>query len=232
VSVALVVSLLTPPFFLSCRCQWKHEGTLRKHRIVNNRNRDTILYSMLNTDWIPASVALKKHIGLDWKPKTVKIADIQSGKDAVPVPTPATKITAPISAASATSSQSVSPSTAAKVTKKSQKKKANSHLNKRREKYESSSDEEDDDDDQLLVPMIATSQPQQKRKKGEAARRTDNISHAFISSLETPPPVASSNGHPLDLSDPNLYGEDHASIPLAAIDWQPVEKKTKAKKKK
>ena len=41
---------------------------------------------MLNSEWIPASIILKKYIGLEWKLKTVKVADIQSGKEAVPTP--------------------------------------------------------------------------------------------------------------------------------------------------
>jgi hypothetical protein len=212
------------------RCQWKHEGTLRKHRIVNNRNRDTILYSMLNTDWIPASVALKKHIGLDWKPKTVKIADIQSGKEAVPILPPATKASASSSPSAGLSQSSPPTSSATAVSKKPPKKKSKTSK-KRREKDESSSSD-DEDEDELLVPMISTSQPKQKKRDANGVRRTDNISHAFISSVETPPPLPSAHdsSHPLDLSDPNLYVDDHAPIPLAAIDWQPVEKRMKKRK--
>ncbi len=73
-----------PSHFL--RCQWKNEGILRKHRIVKNRNRDSALYVMFNSEWITSSVSIKKYIGLDWKPKSVKVADIQSSKEAIPSP--------------------------------------------------------------------------------------------------------------------------------------------------
>lgn len=188
---------------------------------------------MLNTDWIPASIALKKHIGLDWKPKTVKIADIQSGKDAVPTPAPATKASVSAAATKASISAEISPShspgTSATISSKKPPKKKSKITKKRekedREKEDSSSD--DEDEDELLVPMISKSQPTKQMKK-DGVRRTDNISHAFVSSVEAP--SAHDNSHPLDLSDPNLYVDDHAPIPLAAIDWQPVEKRLKKRK--
>ncbi len=41
------------------------EATLRKHRIVRNRNRDTAVYVMLNSDWtLGARAALESNIGL------------------------------------------------------------------------------------------------------------------------------------------------------------------------
>ncbi len=32
-------------------CGFLHEGTLRKHRVIRKRSRDTAVYSMLNSDW-------------------------------------------------------------------------------------------------------------------------------------------------------------------------------------
>ena len=58
------------------RCGFKIEGILRKHRIVNKKNRDSVLYVFLNSDWLDVSTKLKKLIGIDLKPKTKKIADV------------------------------------------------------------------------------------------------------------------------------------------------------------
>ena len=60
------------------------EAVLRKHRVVNNRNRDTALYVMLNSEWDHAAIKLKKYLGIDPKPKGVKLADIESATSAVP----------------------------------------------------------------------------------------------------------------------------------------------------
>lgn len=57
------------------------EAVLRKHRIVHNRNRDTALYSMLNSDWEDIEVRIKKHIGLSLKPVMHNAIEIDSGKD-------------------------------------------------------------------------------------------------------------------------------------------------------
>jgi hypothetical protein len=67
------------------RCGFKIEGILRKHRIVKGRNRDTALYVILNSEWFELSIKLKKWIGIDPNPKTIKVADIQTGKDAIPI---------------------------------------------------------------------------------------------------------------------------------------------------
>lgn len=58
------------------RCGFKIEGILRKHRIVNKKNRDTVLYVFLNSDWLEVSTMLKKLLGIDLKPKAKKIADM------------------------------------------------------------------------------------------------------------------------------------------------------------
>lgn len=58
------------------RCGFKLEGILRKHRIVNKRNRDTALFVFLNSDWQEVSVRLKALLGIDLKPKAKKLADV------------------------------------------------------------------------------------------------------------------------------------------------------------
>lgn len=184
---------------------------------------------MLNSDWIPASIAIKKHIGLDWKPKTVKIADIQSGKDAVsaatisnPTPNPQEQSFTITTPSSADSINSASPagSPAVVASKRSPKKKS-ATPKKRREKGDSS-----DEDEEILVPIVET-QSSKLQTKSKDLIRPENISHAIFSSVETP--VQYDSNRPLDPSDPNLYVEDHI-IPTTAIDWQPVEKRSKKKK--
>ena len=44
------------------------EAVLRKHRIVERRNRDTSLYRILNSDWPTASVALHRLLDVPFKP--------------------------------------------------------------------------------------------------------------------------------------------------------------------
>jgi len=44
------------------------EAVLRKHRIVERRNRDTSLYRVLNSDWPTASVALHRLLDVPFKP--------------------------------------------------------------------------------------------------------------------------------------------------------------------
>ena len=57
------------------------EAVLRKHRIVCNRNRDTVLYSLLNSDWEDAEVKIKMHVGLSLKPVMHNAIEIDSGRD-------------------------------------------------------------------------------------------------------------------------------------------------------
>ena len=63
------------------RCGFSLEVILRKHRIVSNRNRDTALYSMLNSDWDDIEVNIKKYIGLSLKPVMHNAFEIDTGKD-------------------------------------------------------------------------------------------------------------------------------------------------------
>jgi hypothetical protein len=58
------------------RCGFKIEGILRKHRIVNKKNRDTALFVFLNSDWLEVSTKLKQLLGIDLQPKTKKLADV------------------------------------------------------------------------------------------------------------------------------------------------------------
>lgn len=46
-------------------CGFLHEGTLRKHRVMRKRSRDTAVYSMLNSDWkLGAKEALRLRSGI------------------------------------------------------------------------------------------------------------------------------------------------------------------------
>ena len=58
------------------RCGFLLEATLRKHLIVNNRNRDSALYVILNSDWEHVSINVKKYLGLPLVPEKHKIAEI------------------------------------------------------------------------------------------------------------------------------------------------------------
>jgi hypothetical protein len=175
---------------------------------------------MLNSDWIAASISLKKHLGLDWKPKTVKIADIQSGKEAVPSnSTPSPSV----------SSKNVNPSLSSAVASSPKKKKKGNttKINPKQVKAkEDGSSDEDEDEDEILLPIISTAQFKQQKKEPKKT-----VSQAFVSSILVEEALsAESNQQPLDLSDPNLYAEDGVEVPLATIDWRPVEKRTKKKK--
>ena len=58
------------------RCGFQLEATLRKHKIVQNRNRNTSLYVILNSEWI--DVERKLHSLLGYHRVTTKAADIDS----------------------------------------------------------------------------------------------------------------------------------------------------------
>eukprot|EP01041_Mallomonas_annulata_P003185 gene3185-6282_t len=57
------------------RCGFKLEAILRKHRIIARRNRDTAVYSILNSDWNEEEFKLKKYIGIPIT-KVHKVAEI------------------------------------------------------------------------------------------------------------------------------------------------------------
>jgi hypothetical protein len=69
------------------RCGFKMETIMRKHRIVRNRNRDSALYVILNSEWLETAVKLKKYLGIDPKPKTIKLADIEEPDKLFPAKT-------------------------------------------------------------------------------------------------------------------------------------------------
>ena len=59
------------------RCGYVEESIMRKHRIVNSRNRDTAVYVLLNSDWDQINIRLKKILGLDLNKKMHKVAQIE-----------------------------------------------------------------------------------------------------------------------------------------------------------
>lgn len=64
------------------RCGFKLEAVLRKHRIINKRNIDTAVYTLLNSDWNEEEIKLKRYLGLPLN-KTHKIAEIELSKSEV-----------------------------------------------------------------------------------------------------------------------------------------------------
>lgn len=66
------------------RCGFRQEAVLRKHRIQRSRNRDSALYSLLNSDWEEVEAQLKKLLGLPLRPVMHKIGEIERAEDAVP----------------------------------------------------------------------------------------------------------------------------------------------------
>lgn len=59
------------------RCGFEQEAVLRKHRIVQNRNSNTALYTVLNSDWIDIERKLKALLGIPLAPVLHKIAEIE-----------------------------------------------------------------------------------------------------------------------------------------------------------
>lgn len=58
------------------RCGFTSEAVLRKHQIIRRRNRDTALYVLLNSELVDALIALKRHLGIDPRPKMHNAASI------------------------------------------------------------------------------------------------------------------------------------------------------------
>jgi len=50
------------------RCGFSLESVMRKHRVVEKRNRDTSVYRLLNSDWPVASMALHRVVGRKYVP--------------------------------------------------------------------------------------------------------------------------------------------------------------------
>lgn len=59
------------------RCTFQLEAILRKHKVVEDRNRDTAVYVILNSDWAENEIRLKKYLGWSTKPFVEKAADIK-----------------------------------------------------------------------------------------------------------------------------------------------------------
>ena len=58
------------------RCGMLLEAVLRKHRVINRRNRNSALYVVLNTEWPEAQHKLKVYLGLPLKVLKHRIAEI------------------------------------------------------------------------------------------------------------------------------------------------------------
>lgn len=70
------------------RCGFQSEAVLRKHRIVQRRNRDSALYVVLNSEFVDVSLRLKLLLGIDPKPKVAKPAEIQEAAKGPGTPKP------------------------------------------------------------------------------------------------------------------------------------------------
>lgn len=56
------------------RCGFQNEAILRKHKIFLNRNSDTCIYVILNSEWPEVDLKLKRYLGFSVKPTTEKAA--------------------------------------------------------------------------------------------------------------------------------------------------------------
>ncbi len=62
---------------LLIKCGFQFETTLRKHKVIQNRNSNTALYVLLNSEWLEAQKNLSNVIGYK-ETKTVKAVGIFS----------------------------------------------------------------------------------------------------------------------------------------------------------
>ena len=53
------------------------EGILRKHKIVQNRNRDTAVYAILNSEWHEIEIQMKKYLSYG-RENVHKIAEVEA----------------------------------------------------------------------------------------------------------------------------------------------------------
>jgi RimJ/RimL family protein N-acetyltransferase len=67
------------------RCGMQCEAILRKHKVVHRRNRNTALYTILNSDWEEARIKLRRYLGLSEKAQR-KVIDIEEFKVVSPDP--------------------------------------------------------------------------------------------------------------------------------------------------
>ncbi len=59
------------------RCGFVQEAVLRKHKVVQRRNRNTALYMVLNSEWQEAEAKLKRLLGISLAPPAHKVAEIE-----------------------------------------------------------------------------------------------------------------------------------------------------------
>lgn len=68
------------------RCGFTLECVLRKHKILQQRNSNTALYVVLNSEWLDVERKLKHSLGINLAPENHKIAAIEqpeSGRKAL-----------------------------------------------------------------------------------------------------------------------------------------------------
>jgi hypothetical protein len=61
------------------RCGFQCEAVLRKHKVLHQRNSNTALYTVLNSDFLEVEKRLKTHLGWSLAPKMHKIAEVECG---------------------------------------------------------------------------------------------------------------------------------------------------------
>jgi glutaredoxin-related protein len=61
------------------RCGFQCEAVLRKHKVLHQRNSNTALYTVLNSDFLEVEKRLKTYLGWSLAPKMHKIAEVESG---------------------------------------------------------------------------------------------------------------------------------------------------------
>lgn len=59
------------------RCGFQLEAVLRKHKILQQRNSNTALYVVLNSEWVDVERKLKHYLGISLVPQLHKIASIE-----------------------------------------------------------------------------------------------------------------------------------------------------------
>jgi hypothetical protein len=60
------------------RCGFQCEAVLRKHKVLHQRNSNTALYTVLNSDFLEVEKRLKTYLGWSLAPKMHKIAEVES----------------------------------------------------------------------------------------------------------------------------------------------------------
>lgn len=204
---------------------------------------------MLNSEWIPASINLKKYIGLEWKLKTVKVADIQSGREAVPSPnTPVVNIHNNNENNNETNSKTSSKNNNKKDKNKQPLEKSekngnnqNNQINDQVNNNNNNNNNTNNDQSEVVenneVHSIAedvienaninNNNNNEKKQKQKKQKNNKNNNEKSESITENYNPYENLTETSLDLSDPNLYAEDY----VVPADWTIVEKKSNKKSK-